>query len=76
MSGGLSVRQTEELVRRLKELTARASARASAHPDPDLERLEADLRDVLGTKVTLTSTARTAAGSPSSITTTRISSGL
>ncbi len=54
VSGGLSVRQTEELVRRLKEL-APGSARAERHPDPDLERLEADLRDVLGTKVTLTS---------------------
>jgi ParB family transcriptional regulator, chromosome partitioning protein len=57
VSGGLSVRQTEELVRRLKELTP-GSATRERRSDPDLERLEADLRDLLGTKVTLTSTRR------------------
>jgi ParB family chromosome partitioning protein len=57
VSGGLSVRQTEELVRRLKELHA-ARPRIERAPDADLERLEADLRDALGTKVTVTSTRR------------------
>ena len=50
---GFSVRQTEELVRRLR--TPRAP-RAEAPPprlDPDLERVEEDLRRRLGTKVTL-----------------------
>ena len=57
VSAGLSVRQTEELVRRLKELTP-GGTRARRSADPDLERLEADLRDALGTKVTLTSSRR------------------
>jgi ParB family chromosome partitioning protein len=50
---GLSVRQTEELVRRLREpRTPRPAARA-ARLDPDLERVEEDLRQRLGTKVSL-----------------------
>jgi ParB family chromosome partitioning protein len=57
ISGGLSVRQTEELVRRLKDLGPRAQ-RPERRPDPDLERLERELRDALGTKVTVTSTRR------------------
>lgn len=57
ISAGLSVRQTEELVRRLKEIPP-SSRRAVAGADPDLERLEADLRAALGTKVTVTSTRR------------------
>ena len=57
VSGGLSVRQTEELVRRLKALEP-AAPRPDRGSDPDLERLEADLRDALGTKVTVTSTRR------------------
>jgi ParB family transcriptional regulator, chromosome partitioning protein len=56
-SGGLSVRQTEELVRRLKELHT-PKPRVGRGPDADLERLEADLRDALGTKVTVTPTRR------------------
>jgi ParB family chromosome partitioning protein len=51
---GLSVRQTEELVRRLRE--PRAPAAQPEPPrtlDPDLERLEEDLRARLGTKVRL-----------------------
>jgi ParB family chromosome partitioning protein len=51
---GLSVRQTEELVRRLRE--PRATAAETATPraqDPDLERVEEDLRRILGTKVRL-----------------------
>jgi ParB family chromosome partitioning protein len=57
ISAGLSVRQTEELVRRLKELD-RSTPPSPRSPDPDLERLEADLRDALGTKVTVSSTRR------------------
>lgn len=57
ISGGLSVRQTEELVRRLKELPS-ATQGPDPSPDPDLERLETDLRAALGTKVTVTSTRR------------------
>ena len=46
-----SVRQAEELVRRLREpKTPRATPRTL---DPDLERVEDDLRRRLGTKVTL-----------------------
>ena len=48
-----SVRQTEELVRRLREPRG-ARAQAVVRPsDPDLERVEEDLRLRLGTKVTL-----------------------
>ena len=51
---GLSVRQTEELVRRLREpRTDDAAARARDRQDPDLERVEEDLRRSLGTKVSL-----------------------
>jgi ParB family chromosome partitioning protein len=60
---GLSVRQAEELARRLKDRAAADAATGSAGSvdsrpdrDPDLERIEADLRAVLGTKVTLTRT--------------------
>ena len=57
----LSVRQTEELVRRLREPKASPNgerpeeARAG---DPDLERLEEDLRRSLGTKVSLARSRR------------------
>jgi len=47
-----SVRQTEELVRRLREPRVAASP-AKRALDPDLERVEDDLRRRLGTKVTL-----------------------
>lgn len=47
-----SVRQTEELVRRLREPRVAASP-AKRTLDPDLERVEDDLRRRLGTKVTL-----------------------
>jgi ParB family chromosome partitioning protein len=53
IDGGLSVRQTEELVRRLREPRQPATARTERTPDPDLERVEDDLRRRLGTKVTL-----------------------
>jgi ParB family chromosome partitioning protein len=50
----LSVRQAEELVRRLREPRQPTTPAEPAHRlDPDLERLEDDLRRQLGTKVTL-----------------------
>lgn len=53
----LSVRQTEELVRRLREPRA-TPERAEAAPDPDVDRVEEDLRQSLGTKVRVTRTRR------------------
>ncbi len=50
---GFSVRQTEEMVRRLRDPRAPAATAAPRTPDPDLERVEDDLRRTLGTKVTL-----------------------
>ena len=50
---GLSVRQTEELVRRLREPRVATTPRAHRPSDPDLERVEEDLRRSLGTKVRL-----------------------
>jgi len=50
---GFSVRQAEELVRRLREPRAARPAATQRLPDPDLERVEEDLRRRLGTKVTL-----------------------
>ncbi len=51
---GLSVRQTEELVRRLREpREPKTAAAAPRRLDPDLERVEAELRERLGTKVSL-----------------------
>ncbi len=54
---GLSVRQVEELVRRLQTTGPRASAAARAG-DPEAERVEEDLRRALGTKVSLARTRR------------------
>jgi ParB family chromosome partitioning protein len=58
----LSVRETEELVRRLRDRATRAEATATApsqvRPDGDLERVEADLRRALGTKVRLARSRR------------------
>jgi ParB family transcriptional regulator, chromosome partitioning protein len=48
----LSVRQTEELVRRLREKPATPGA-TKIDVDADMERLEEDLRRALGTKVLL-----------------------
>ena len=53
----LSVRQTEELVRRVRTPRPEHVAAPSA-PDPDVERVEEDLRRSLGTKVRLTRTRR------------------
>jgi len=53
----LSVRQTEELVRRVREPRVERVATEAA-PDPDVERVEEDLRRSLGTKVRLTRTRR------------------
>ena len=50
----LSVRQTEELVRRLREPRAPRETPAHVRLDPDLERVEEELRQRLGTKVSLT----------------------
>ncbi len=49
----LSVRQTEELVRRLREPRPEPAGPAKRPADPDLERVEEDLRRALGTKVSL-----------------------
>jgi ParB family chromosome partitioning protein len=54
----LSVRQTEELVRRLREPKPEAKAVVERTPDPDLERVEEDLRRALGTKVSLARSRR------------------
>jgi ParB family chromosome partitioning protein len=47
---GLSVRQTEELVRRLREQPTATKARVRV-TDGEMDRLEEDLRTALGTKV-------------------------
>ena len=57
VEGELSVRQTEELVRRLRSRPAAAAPGESA-PDPDIERVEAELREALGTKVSMSRTRR------------------
>ncbi len=49
----LSVRQTEELVRRLREPKPESAGPTVRAVDPDLERVEEDLRRALGTKVSL-----------------------
>lgn len=53
---GLSVRQTESLVRRL--LASDGSAKASKAVDPDIKKLEEDLADKLGAKVIIQHTAK------------------
>ena len=56
----LSVRQTEEFVRRLREprVQREAAADGGTASDPEVERVEEDLRRSLGTKVRLTRTRR------------------
>jgi ParB family transcriptional regulator, chromosome partitioning protein len=58
VDGELSVRQTEELVRRLRQIPAETAATNGATKDPDLERVEEELRNALGTKVSMTRTRR------------------
>lgn len=59
VSRELSVRQTEELARRLKEpKEARVTTAARAPIGADLERVEEELRRSLGTKVSLARTRR------------------
>lgn len=57
LSSGLSVRQTEELVRRSIKGSPKSQRSASARP-ADLERLERGLREALATKVTLTTSRK------------------
>jgi ParB family chromosome partitioning protein len=54
----LSVRQAEELVRRLREPRRIATDPAPPRLEPELERVEEDLRRALGTKVTLARSRR------------------
>jgi len=54
----LSVRQTEELVRRLRTPREATAARSDQVPDPELERVEEDLRRALGTKVRMARSRR------------------
>jgi ParB family chromosome partitioning protein len=55
---GLSVRQTEELVRRLREPKIIRTPESARAPDPELERVEEELRRSLGTKVKLARSRR------------------
>jgi ParB family chromosome partitioning protein len=54
----LSVRQTEELVRRLRTPRPEPTEARTRQADPDLERVEEDLRRALGTKVSLARSRR------------------
>lgn len=54
----LSVRQAEELVRRLREPRPAPAQRQVRPGDPDLERVEEELRHALGTKVMLNRSRR------------------
>ena len=54
----LSVRQTEELVRRLREPKPEPTGPLAHRADPELERVEEDLRRALGTKVSLARSRR------------------
>jgi ParB family chromosome partitioning protein len=55
---GLSVRQTEELVRRVREPRETSGREGAQRPDPDRERVEEELRRALGTKVSLSRARR------------------
>jgi ParB family chromosome partitioning protein len=54
----LSVRQAEEMVRRLREPKPEKPAQPERAADPELERVEEDLRRALGTKVRLARSRR------------------
>lgn len=58
VSQELSVRQTEELVRRMREPRPDAARHHERPTDPELERVEEDLRRSLGTKVRLARSRR------------------
>jgi ParB family transcriptional regulator, chromosome partitioning protein len=58
LSQELSVRQTEELVRRMREPRPDPRGRPERPTDPELERVEEDLRRSLGTKVRLARSRR------------------
>ena len=55
---GLSVRETEALVRRLSTPPDQTGGREPPRPDPNVARLEQDLTDKLGAKVQLQQGAR------------------
>jgi ParB family chromosome partitioning protein len=48
---GLSVRETERIVRKGQEVPGAAASKAAPLPDPDIRRLELELADKLGAKV-------------------------
>jgi ParB family chromosome partitioning protein len=54
---GLSVRETERLVHQFAHPGRRGAKRGTAAPDPDLARLQEDLAESLGAKVTIESKA-------------------
>jgi ParB family chromosome partitioning protein len=59
ISRGLSVRQVEELARRLRDDSGPARTRVTPRPaDAEIERVEDDLRRALGTKVRLARSRR------------------
>ena len=58
LADDLSVRQTEELVRRVREPRVARDGSPGTSADPEVERVEEDLRRSLGTKVRLTRTRR------------------
>jgi ParB family transcriptional regulator, chromosome partitioning protein len=60
LARGLSVRDTEELARRLKDVSSATETPKgdAARRDADVDALEAELRAALGTKVTVTQTRR------------------
>jgi ParB family chromosome partitioning protein len=58
VDGDLSVRQTEELVRRVREPRQPAEHAPATPKDPDIERVEEELRQALGTKVSLARSRR------------------
>lgn len=58
MTRGLSVRETEQLVRKLQTPASSKKSSASASEDPDIRRLENDLAEKLGARVTFKHNAK------------------
>ena len=58
LADDLSVRQVEELVRRVREPRIETTNGVDKVADPEIERVEEDLRQALGTKVRLARTRR------------------